>query len=161
MDRLDTLGISYEVVPGVSSVFAVAGALKKEFTLPEVTQTVIITRRAGRTPVPERESLTELARHRSTMVILLSVAQIGEVVKDLLAGGYPPETPAHVVEKASWPEERIVSGTLADIAEKTNAAGISKTAIIAVGDALKDQPAEALSKLYDPEFAHGYRKLRQ
>jgi len=158
MERLDGLGIPYDVVPGVSSVFGAAAGLKRELTLPEVTQTVIITRRAGRTPVPERESLPELARHQSTMMILLSVSQIEEVVADLLRGGYPLDTPAHVVEKATWPEEKVIRGTLGDIADKTQVAGVTKTAIIAVGQALSAGSGPAASRLYDPGFTHEYRR---
>lgn len=158
MERLDQLGISYEVIPGVSSVFGAAAALKRELTLPELTQTVIITRRAGRTPVPERESLRELARHQSTMMILLSISQIEEVVSDLLEGGYPPDTPAHVVERATWPEERIIRGTLQNIAAKSLRAGVVKTAIIAVGPALSDRPGSFVSRLYDRGFTHEYRR---
>lgn len=157
MARLDEIGISYDVVPGVSSVFAAAAALRSELTLPEVTQTVIITRRAGRTPVPESESIRELARHGSTMMILLSVSAIDEVVAELVQGGYCAETPVAVVEKASWPDERIIRGTLADIASRVRDAGIAKTAIIAVGRVFDTAAPPALSKLYDPQFSHGCR----
>jgi precorrin-4/cobalt-precorrin-4 C11-methyltransferase len=157
MARLDELGISYEVVPGVSSVFASAAALRSELTLPEVTQTVIITRRAGRTPVPESECIRELARHGSTMMILLSVSAIDEVVAELVDGGYAPETPVAVVEKASWPDERVIRGTLAGIATMVRDAGIAKTAIIAVGRVFDAAAPPALSKLYDSAFSHGCR----
>jgi len=154
MDELDRLNIEYCVVPGVSSFLAAAAALKKEYTLPDVSQTVIITRGAGRTEVPEKEQLRSLAAHRATMCIFLSVQMIDEVVRELLEG-YTPATPVAVVEKASWPEERVVSGTLADIAGKVADAGITKTAMIVVGDVLDGDYAR--SRLYHPEFSHGYR----
>uniref|UniRef100_UPI004055DA5F precorrin-4 C(11)-methyltransferase n=1 Tax=Candidatus Electronema sp. TaxID=2698783 RepID=UPI004055DA5F len=157
MQRLDREGIGYEVVPGVSSAFAAAAALKAELTVPEGTQTVIFTRISGRTPVPERESLRRLAAIRASMCIFLSAGMMEQVAAELMAGGCPPETPAAVVEKASWPEQRIVRGTLADIAEKVQAAGIRKTAMIVVGQALSDEPA-AVSRLYDAGFSHGRRE---
>ncbi|MDH5297945.1 MAG: precorrin-4 C(11)-methyltransferase [Desulfobulbaceae bacterium] len=158
MAELDKLAIPYRVVPGVSSATATAATLKAELTLPEVSQTVIITRRAGRTPVPEGQDLVSLASHRATMLILLSVGMIGEVVAELRQGGYPAETPVAVVEKVSWPEERVVSGTLADIAAQVQAAGITKTAIIAVGEVFGHGELAAVSKLYDKDFAHGCRQ---
>jgi precorrin-4/cobalt-precorrin-4 C11-methyltransferase len=132
--------------------------LGTELTLPEISQTVIITRRAGRTPVPEKESLSSLASHRATMLILLSVGMIDQVVAELVSGGYPQDTPAAVVEKVSWPEERILRGTLATIAIQVKEAGITKTAIIAVGEVLASSPPPALSKLYDRHFGHGFRE---
>jgi len=157
MAALDRGGVPYEVVPGVSSMAAAAAALKSELTLPEVSQTVIITRQAGRTPVPERENLTALASHQATMMIFLSAGLIEQVVTELLAGGYPAETPVAVVEKASWPEERIVRGDLTNIARLVQEAGIRKTAIIAVGQAFAEGELQAVSKLYDKGFAHGCR----
>lgn len=156
MAELDKSGIGYEVVPGVSSAFAGAAALCTELTLPEVSQTVIFTRMEGRTPVPEKESLASLASHGATMVIFLSVSGIGRVV-EALKTGYPDDTPVAVVYKASWPEQKIVRGTLADIAEKVGAAGINKTALIFVGRAVAPGVMQAYSKLYDSEFRHGYR----
>lgn len=150
--------IPYCVVPGVSSATATAAALSTELTLPEVSQTVIITRRAGRTPVPEHEELSLLASHQATMLILLSIGMIEDVVKDLIAGGYPDTTPVAVVEKVSWPEERQLRGTLADIAGQVQKAGIKKTAIIAVGEVLAQAPPPVLSKLYDKSFSHEYRQ---
>jgi precorrin-4/cobalt-precorrin-4 C11-methyltransferase len=150
--------IPHNVIPGVSSATASAAALATELTLPEVSQTVIITRRAGRTPVPEKEELSLLASHQATMLILLSVGMIDKVVTDLLAGGYADDTPVAVVEKVSWPEERKIRGTLADIVEKVKKAEITKTAIIAVGKVLAEAPPPALSKLYDKEFTHEFRK---
>lgn len=150
--------IPFAVIPGVSSATATAAALATELTLPEVSQTVIITRRAGRTPVPEKEDLSLLASHQATMLILLSINMINEVVEDLLAGGYAHTTPVAVVEKVSWPEERQLRGTLADIGDKVKEAGIRKTAIIAVGEVLAQAPPPVLSKLYDKSFTHEYRK---
>ena len=156
MQWLDARAIPYEVVPGVSSVFAAAAALRTELTVPEVTQTVILTRQAGRTPVPERESLVRLAAVQATMCIFLSVSMMGRVVEDLRAGGYPVDTPIAVVERASWPDERIVRGTLADIAARVADSGIRKTAMIVVGPALSADSRVA-SKLYDAAFSHEYR----
>jgi len=157
MAALDREGVPYEVVPGVSSMAAAAAALQAELTLPEVSQTVIITRQAGRTPVPAKENLTSLASHQATMMIFLSAALIEQVVADLLAGGYPAATPVAVVEKASWPEERIIRGDLSSIAGQVKEAGIKKTALIAVGQAFSEAEPPAVSKLYDKGFTHGCR----
>jgi precorrin-4/cobalt-precorrin-4 C11-methyltransferase len=159
MAELDRLGIGYEVVPGVTSAFAAAATLRQELTLPEVTQTVILTRMAGRTPVPEREKLAKIAAIGATMVIYLSVGMIGEVVDELLQGAYTPETPVAVVAKASWPDQQVVEGVLGDIAGRVRDAGISKQALIIVGDVLKARRdgLAAVSKLYDKEFSHGCR----
>lgn len=157
MRLLEQEGIPYEVVPGVSSALAAAAALKVELTVPEATQTVIFTRQAGRTPVPERESLRQLAAIQASMCIFLSVSMMDKVAAELIEGGYPADTPVAVVEKASWPEQRIVRGTLTDIADKIQASAIRKTAMIVVGRALSDDPAAA-SKLYDAGFSHEYRK---
>ena len=156
MQWLDARAIPYEVVPGVSSVFAAAAALRTELTVPEVTQTVILTRQAGRTPVPERESLVRLAAAQATMCIFLSVSMMGRVVEDLRAGGYPVDTPIAVVERASWPDERMVRGTLANIAARVADSGIRKTAMIVVGPALSADSRVA-SKLYDAAISHEYR----
>jgi precorrin-4/cobalt-precorrin-4 C11-methyltransferase len=150
--------IPFKVVPGVSSATATAAALSTQLTLPEVSQTIIISRRAGRTPMPEKEDLVSLAAHQATMLILLSINMIEDVVSDLLQGGYPDDTPVAVVEKVSWPEERQLRGTLSDIAEKVQEAGITRTAIIAVGQVLAEAPPPVLSKLYDKHFSHGYRE---
>ena len=160
MAELDRLGIDFEVVPGVTSAFAAAASLRQELTLPEVSQTVIFTRREGRTPVPEGESLKEIARIGATMVIYLSVAMIDRVVEDLLQGAYKPDTPTSVVYRASWPDERIVEGTLANIAALVQEAGIGKQALIIVGEVLKarKEGLKARSLLYDKEFSHGSRK---
>lgn len=155
MDALAERGISFEVIPGVSSFLAAAAALQQEYTLPDVTQTVILTRMEGRTPVPEKEKLAELARHGSTICIFLSVHAISDVVAELL-NGYSKDTPVAVVQRASWPDQRIVRGTLADIADKVREADISKTALIIVSDVFRGQYEK--SKLYDPGFTHGYRE---
>jgi precorrin-4/cobalt-precorrin-4 C11-methyltransferase len=156
MDRLDKLGIEYEVVPGVSSFLAAAAVLKKEYTLPDVSQTVILTRMEGRTPVPPKERLAELARHNCTMIVFLSIGFIDELCSTLIEGGYDPETPAAVVYKATWPDQKIVIGDLTDIAQKVKEAKIEKTALTVVGGFLGDE--YSLSKLYDKYFTTGYRK---
>ncbi|WKY47433.1 precorrin-4 C(11)-methyltransferase [Eubacteriaceae bacterium ES3] len=155
MDRLDELGIPYEVVPGVSSFVASAAALKKEFTLPDVSQTVICTRLEGRTPVPEKEKLEDLASHRASMAIFLSVQMIEDVVSRLTTH-YAPSTPVAVIQRATWEDQKIVLGTLETIADKVKEANITKTAQILVGDFLGDE--YSLSKLYDPKFTHEYRQ---
>lgn len=157
LDRLHEEGIPTRIVPGVSSAFAAAAVIKRELTLPEVSQTVIFTRIAGRTPVPEKENLASLARHQATMAIFLSIGQIDRVVEELLAGGYSPETPVAVVQKASWPDELIVQGTVATIAQLVKKKGITKTAMILVGDAVGTQDY-AKSYLYDASFSHGFRE---
>ncbi len=159
IEKLRELKIPYEVVPGVSSALAGAALLGQELTIPEISQTVIFTRIEGRTPVPEKEKLSGLAKHQATMVIFLSVGMI-EKVRDELLQGYPEETPVIIVEKASWPEERIVKGTLKDIAEKVNEAGIKKTALIYVGETLRasDEQLKKESRLYHKDFKHEYRK---
>ncbi len=156
MQELDKQEIPYEVIPGVSSAFASAAALKKELTVPEVTQTVIFTRQAGRTPVPEPESLKNLARAQATMCIFLSVSLIDTVTRELVEGGYMPQTPVAIVEKASWPDQTIVRGTLENIGERIKESGIRKTAMIIVGPALDDASTKA-SKLYASDFSHEYR----
>ena len=156
MQWLDREAIPYTVVPGVSSAFAAAAALRRELTVPEQTQTVILTRQAGRTPVPEAEALPKLAAIGASMCIFLSVGMMEQVVADLLAGGYAATTPVAVVEKASWPDERIVRGALQDIAALVAGAGIRKTAMILVGPALDDS-SQAASRLYAEDFSHGCR----
>ncbi len=157
MDFLDKEKIEYFRIPGVSCLQGGAGALNRELTLPKISQTVIITRPEGRTPVPKSESIIELAKHQATMVIFLGTPHIARVVQDLQKGGYPKDTPAQVVYKATWPEQKIVKGTLADIVEKVKAAGITETALIFVGKALNPEKYD-LSKLYDPSFTTGFRK---
>lgn len=155
MNELDKLGIEYEMIPGVSSFQAAASALKVELTVPEVTQTVILTRIAGRTPVPKEQDLGELGKSGATLCIFLSVKGISSVVEKL-SPHYGSDCPAAVVYRASWPDQRIIKGTLEDIAEKTAAGGIRKTAMIIVGRALSKE--HALSKLYHKTFSHEFRK---
>lgn len=159
IERLRALDIRYSVIPGVSSAMAGAAALGQELTIPEISQSVIITRLEGRTPVPASEGLGGLSRHKASMIVFLSVGMIDKVVEEL-AEGYSPETPVVVIEKASWPDQRIIRGTLGDIAGKVKAAGIQKTALIYVGDALLASQADLgkESKLYHKDFVHGYRK---
>jgi precorrin-4/cobalt-precorrin-4 C11-methyltransferase len=160
MEALDRLGIDYQVVPGVTSAFAAAAALKQELTLPELSQTVIFTRVEGRTSVPERERLAEIARIGATLVIYLSVGMIEKVVDQLLEGAYTTATAAAVVCRASWDDEQIVQGSLADIAGKIREAGIDRQALIIVGDVLaaRREGLKARSLLYDGEFSHGFRE---
>lgn len=155
MDILEKEDIEFEVIPGVSSFLASAASLKKEFTLPDVSQTVICTRLAGRTPVPEKESLESLAFHRASMAIFLSVQMIDEVVEKLLKH-YPITTPVAVVQRASWKDEKKVVGTLKNISELVKKENITKTAQILVGDFLGDDYSK--SKLYDKTFTHEYRQ---
>ena len=155
MDRLDEYNIEYEVIPGISSFLATAAALKKEYTLPAVTQTLILTRMEGRTSVPDKERIEELAKHRATMIIFLSIGAI-EKLATRLKVGYEENTPVAVVYKASWEEQKIVRGNLNNIARLVKEAGISKTALVVVGDFLGDE--YELSKLYDKNFSHEYRK---
>ncbi|MEJ2135543.1 MAG: precorrin-4 C(11)-methyltransferase [Desulfofustis sp.] len=161
MLRLEERNIEWEVVPGVTSAFGAAAALGVELTLPEVTQSLIITRRGGRTPVPELESLPRFANHQATMMIYLSVSMIEDVVAELLQGGYQESTPVAVVMKATWPDEQIVRGTLADISLKVREENITKTALICVGRVFGDKPFKAASKLYDKHFSHARRKGEQ
>jgi precorrin-4/cobalt-precorrin-4 C11-methyltransferase len=157
MDFLDKEKIAYFRIPGVSCLQGGAASLNRELTLPDISQTVIITRPEGRTPVPEAESISALAKHQATMVIFLGTPHIARVVADLQKGGYPKDTPAAVVYKATWPEQKIVKGTLNDIVEKVKAAGITQTALIFVGKVLNPE-AYDFSKLYDASFTTGFRK---
>lgn len=157
MQLLDENNISYHVVPGVSSAFGTAASLKAELTLPEVTQTVIITRQEGRTPVPELEKLRSLAAHQATMMIFLSVSMMDKVVEELKLGGYTNNTPIAVVEKATWPDEQIIEGTLETIEQKIIKSGIKKTAMICVGEVFSKSKIDKMSKLYDKSFSHGTR----
>lgn len=156
MDLLDTYGLDYEVIPGVSSFIGAAAALKAEFTLPDVSQTVILTRLEGRTPVPEKEEISKLAAHNATMVVFLSTTMLGELSKRLIAGGYAATTPAAIVYKATWPDQKIVRTTVSEIEQAAAANHIHKMALILVGGFLgKDY---LRSKLYDPTFTHEFRE---
>ena len=155
MDILDAEGVDYEVCPGVSSFCGAAAALKAEYTLPNVSQSVILTRMEGRTPVPERESIQSFAAHGATMVLFLSAGMLGELSRRLIEGGYTAETPAAIVYKATWPDEKIVRCTVGTLAERAREAGITKTALITVGGFLGTEYDR--SKLYDPTFTHEFR----
>lgn len=158
MDELDKLNIEYKVIPGVSSFTAAASSIKKEFTLPSVTQTVILTRVEGRTPVPEGEDLEKLASIGASMAIFLSISMIDKVVKKL-RNGYGRNVNIAVVERATWQDERIILGTLDDISEKVKEAGITKCAQILVGDFINCDYEK--SKLYDKSFTHMFRDAKE
>lgn len=157
INELKKAEITYEIVPGISSAMAGAAMLGCELTAPEISQTVILTRIAGKTPVPERESLKELARHQTTMVMFLSIGLVENVKAELLCS-YGEDTPFAVIEKATWPEQRIIRGKLKDLDRLVAEAGIKKTALIYVGDALSHDFPEKRSKLYDKDFQHEYRR---
>ena len=156
MARLDALGIAYDVTPGVSSFCAAAAALNAEYTLPGLSQTLILTRMAGRTPVPEREGLKKLAQHGASMALFLSAGMLDEMQEELLKGAYKPDTPAAIVYKASWPEEKTLSCTIGTLAQTAQEAGITKTALVLVGEFLKAEFER--SRLYAPDFSTEYRK---
>lgn len=156
MDELEKLNIEYTVVPGVSSFTAAASSIKREFTLPSVSQTVILTRVEGRTPVPENESLESLASHKASMALFLSVGMIDKVVEKLKKGYGREDVPVAVIERATWEDERIIIGTLEDIAVKVKEAGIKKFAQILVGDFIDSEYEKSL--LYDKTFTHEFRK---
>lgn len=155
MEALDKWNIGYEVVPGVSSFTAAASVLKRELTVPEISQSVICTRFEGRTPVPELEKIELLASHQTSMAIFLSVHMLDELTAKLMEH-YPTNTPVAVVEKATWPDQRIISGTVSNIAQKVKEADVRKTAMILVGAFLGNEFNN--SKLYDAKFTHEYRK---
>jgi precorrin-4/cobalt-precorrin-4 C11-methyltransferase len=157
IDILKSEGINCEVVPGVSSFLAAAARLKRELTLPAVSQTVIITRPGGRTPALKSEAIAKLAKHHTTMVIFLGVQQIRKLCKELTEGGYPKKTPVAVLYKVTWPEETIIRGTVDNIANKVKRSKISKTAIVIIGRILSEG-GYGRSKLYDPLFTHAHRK---
>lgn len=159
MDRLNQLDIAYEIIPGVSSFSAAASSLKAEYTLPGIAQTVIITRVAGRTPVPERESIRDLAAHQATMVLFLSANLLDQAAADLIAGGYAANTPAAIVYKASWPEEKIIRCTVETLAKEAANYGINKTALICVGDFLGED--YTLSRLYAADFSTEFREAKE
>lgn len=156
MDKLSSLGIEYDVCPGVSSFCGAAAALKAEYTLPDVSQTVIITRMEGRTLVPEKEKINLLAQHGATMVIFLSTGLLKALSEELINGGYSIDTPAAIVYKATWPDEKVIRCTVGTLYEKAQENDVKKTALIAVGNFLGDD--YSLSKLYDKTFTTEYRK---
>ena len=155
-DELAKRGIAFDICPGVSSFCGAAAALRTEYTLPDVSQTVIITRAAGRTPVPERESIRSLAAHGATMVLFLSTALTETLQGELLAGGYAAETPAAIVYKATWPEEKIFRCTVGTLHETAEENGLRKTALIVVGGCLGKEYLRSM--LYHPDFTTEYRK---
>jgi len=159
MDNLHKEKINSEIIPGVTSFLASAAALGSQLTLPGVTQTMIITRAEKRTKVPKREKISELAKHRATMIFYLSVQLIDNIVKEAVAGGYPKTTPVGVVYRASWPDQMIITGTLQTISKKIKDQKITRTAIIIIGDVIKPKSYE-YSKLYDKRFSHGFRKAK-
>jgi precorrin-4/cobalt-precorrin-4 C11-methyltransferase len=161
MVLLDAAGIEYEVVPGVSAVFAAAAALKAELTVPEVAQTVVLTRLPSRTTIPEQEQLRAMAAHGGTIALFLSITVVERVVAELVAGGYAPDTPAAVLHRVSWDDETIIRSTLDDIAAASRAAGLTRQALILVGRAidpdLRRVAATNRSNLYDPTYSHVFR----
>ncbi|TLX88350.1 MAG: precorrin-4 C(11)-methyltransferase [Thaumarchaeota archaeon] len=158
IDKLILDEINCKVIPGITAILGAASSLNLELTLPGITQTLIITRAELRTPVPEREKISNLARHGATMAFYLSIHLIRNIVDELIKGGvYHNSTPVAVVYRATWEDEKIIVGTLGDIVEKVKDAKITKTAIIIIGDVIKPSNYE-FSKVYDPQFTHGYRK---
>jgi precorrin-4/cobalt-precorrin-4 C11-methyltransferase len=161
MVLLDVAGVPYAVVPGVSAVFAAAAALNAELTVPDVAQTVILTRLPSRTTIPEQERLRAMAAHGGTICLFLSITVVDRVVEELISGGYAPETPAAVLHRVSWEDETIVRGTLADIAASVRAAGLKRQALILAGRAidpeLRAAAASYRSNLYDPSYSHVFR----
>lgn len=156
MDILDREDLEYVSVPGVSSFIGAAAALNAEYTLPNVSQTVILTRMAGRTPVPEKEEIAKLAAHGATMVVFLTSTMLAELSERLIEGGYEPDSPAAIVYKATWPDEKVVRTTVKDIAKAAEENGINKMALIMVGGFLGSEYER--SKLYDPSFTHLFRE---
>ena len=155
MREMDRLGVEYDITPGVSSLMGAAAALKTEYTLPDVSQTVIITRAEGKTPVPEKENLRSLASHGATMVLFLSAGLLDKVSNDLTAGGYSPDTPAAIVYKASWDDEKVCRCTLETLEETAKENGVAKTALIIVGRFLDSDFTR--SHLYDPKYPTEFR----
>ena len=160
IDNLQKEGIESEIIPGVTSFLASAAALGIQLTLPGVTQTIIITRAEARTKVPEREKISELAKHNATMVFYLSVHLLSQIVKQAIDGGYSKSTPAAVVYRASWPDQKVIVGTLEDITKKVRAERIIKTAIVIIGDVIQPSSYE-YSRLYDKTFTHSFRKAKK
>lgn len=160
MDLLENRGIPYDSVPGVSSFLAAAAAMDLEYTLPGISQSLVITRMAGKTAVPEKESIEAFASHGSTMVIFLSTGLLDELQRRLICGGYAEDTPAAIVYKASWPDEKIIRTTVRDLARAARKENIKKTALILVGNAVS-QTGYSLSKLYDPSFETGFRAAQK
>lgn len=159
IDNLKPEGIESEVVPGVTSFLASAAALGIQLTLPGVTQTIIITRAESRTKVPKEERISDLAKHKATMIFYLSVHLLSNIVKQAIEGGYSVSTPVAVVYRASWNDQKIITSTLKDIAKKVRDEKITRTAIIIIGNVIQPKSYE-YSKLYDKTFSHGFRKAK-
>jgi len=159
IDNLEQKGISSIVVPGVTAFLASAAALGIQLTLPGVTQTIIVTRAESRTKVPTREKISGLAKHKATLIFYLSVHLLSNIVKEAIAGGYKKSTPVAVVYRASWPDQKIIKGTLEDIVKKVRDEKITRTAIVIISDVINPKSYE-YSKLYDKKFSHGYRKAK-
>ncbi len=160
IDALREKNIESVVVPGVTAFLAAAAALNTQLTLPGITQTIILTRAESRTKVPKRESISTLATHGATLVFYLSIHLISKLVKEAIAGGYKETTPVAVVYRASWEDQKIVVGTLCDITSKVKHQGITKTAIVIIGDVIDPKHYE-YSRLYDKDFSHGYRRSKR
>ena len=158
MDALDAQGIEYDYTPGVSSFCGAAAALGEEYTVPGISQSVIITRMAGRTPVPQGEDMASLASHGCSMVVFLSTGLLDELAAELVRGAYDEDTPAALVYKATWPEERVFRCTVGTLAQTARDNGIAKTALVCVGDFLAGDDAYERTKLYDPSFTTGFRE---
>ena len=158
-DALNELGIEFDVCPGVSSFCSAAAALKMEYTLPDISQTLIISREAGMTAVPERESIRSLASHQASMVLFLSTSLSGKLQEDLLAGGYDPDTPAAVVYKATWPDERVYRCTVGTLHDTVVSNDLSKTALIIVGNCMGIRYQRSM--LYHPGFSTGFREASE
>lgn len=157
IDHLQKYDISCVVIPGVTAMLASSAALRTQLTLPGITQTIIVTRVASRTDVPKSENIASLAAHGATMVIYLSIHLLERIVKEAISGGYTASTPVAVIYRASWPDQRIITGTLQTIPDMVRAAKITRTATIIIGDVINPTHYE-YSKLYDKTFTHGYRR---
>ena len=160
IDNLGKKGIKSTVIPGVTAFLASAAALGMQLTLPGVTQTIIVTRGESRTKVPKREKISELAKHKATLIFYLSIQLISKLVTEAIEGGYKKSTPVAVVYRASWPDQKIIKGTLEDIAKKIKEEKITRTAIVIISDVIDPKTYE-YSKLYDKKFSHGYRKAKK
>ena len=160
MDALDELGISYESCPGVSACFGAAASLNLEYTLPEISQSLIITRMAGKTGVPEKERIESFAAHQATMAIYLSTGMLGELAERLIAGGYRKDTPAALIYKATWPEEEAYICTVDQLEQTAKEHGITKTALVLVGDVIAHQHYQK-SRLYAPDFSTEFRQAKE
>lgn len=160
IDNLQKHGIESEIIPGVTSFLASATALGIQLTLPGVTQTIIITRAEARTKVPEREKISDLAKHKATMIFYLSVHLLSKIVKQVIDGGFNKSTPVAVVYRASWPDQKVIVGTLEDITKKVHIEKITRTAIVIIGDVIQPSTYE-YSRLYDKTFSHSFRKAKK